>query len=109
MKKILYVITNISMPNICKVGITNSLERRLNDLNKSIAEARFIIFILVVIDILLFLLFFWIFLRILIKKPLSASDGTHRTSKAREVVENDQDVKKLMSEFNGQITKVEPL
>lgn len=41
MKTKLYVITNISMPNLCKVGITNDLERRLNDLNKTGIPTRF--------------------------------------------------------------------
>ena len=33
MKNYLYVITNISMPGICKVGITNNIETRLKSLN----------------------------------------------------------------------------
>jgi hypothetical protein len=41
MKTILYVITNISMPSLCKIGITNNLERRLNDLNKTGIPTRF--------------------------------------------------------------------
>ena len=34
MKKYLYIITNISMPDMCKVGITDDLENRLNSLTK---------------------------------------------------------------------------
>ncbi len=41
MKTTLYVVTNISMPNLCKVGITNNLEKRLNDLNKTGIPTRF--------------------------------------------------------------------
>jgi len=41
MKTILYVITNISMPSLCKVGITDNLDRRLNDLNKTGVPTRF--------------------------------------------------------------------
>jgi hypothetical protein len=41
MKTTLYVITNISMPSLCKVGITDNLERRLNDLNKTGVPTRF--------------------------------------------------------------------
>lgn len=41
MKSTLYVITNISMPSLCKVGITNNLEKRLNDLNKTGVPTRF--------------------------------------------------------------------
>jgi len=37
----LYVITNISMPGLCKVGITNNLEKRLSDLNKTGVPTRF--------------------------------------------------------------------
>lgn len=44
MKNILYVITNISMPNLCKIGITNDLDRRLNDLNKTGIPTRFQIY-----------------------------------------------------------------
>ncbi|USN88256.1 MAG: GIY-YIG nuclease family protein [Candidatus Nomurabacteria bacterium] len=44
MKSILYVITNISMPSLCKVGITDNLERRLNDLNKTGVPTRFQIY-----------------------------------------------------------------
>jgi hypothetical protein len=40
-KTILYVITNISMPSLCKVGITNNLERRLAELNKTGVPTRF--------------------------------------------------------------------
>ena len=41
MKNTLYVITNISMPNLCKVGVTNDLEKRLNSLNKTGIPTRF--------------------------------------------------------------------
>ena len=41
MKTTLYIITNVSMPSLCKVGITNNLERRLNDLNKTGVPTRF--------------------------------------------------------------------
>lgn len=41
MKSILYIITNISMPNICKVGITDNLEKRLSSLNKTSTPTRF--------------------------------------------------------------------
>lgn len=41
MKNYLYIITNISMPNICKVGITNDVEKRLRDLNKTSTPTRF--------------------------------------------------------------------
>jgi len=41
MKKYLYIITNISMPGICKVGITNDIEKRLRDLNKTGLPTRF--------------------------------------------------------------------
>jgi hypothetical protein len=34
-KNYLYIITNISMPGICKVGITNDVEKRLKSLNSS--------------------------------------------------------------------------
>jgi hypothetical protein len=44
MKTTLYVITNISMPNLCKIGITNDLGRRLNDLNKTGVPTRFQIY-----------------------------------------------------------------
>ncbi len=37
MKKYLYIITNISMPGICKVGITNNVEDRLQALNRGTA------------------------------------------------------------------------
>jgi hypothetical protein len=40
-KNTLYVITNISMPSLCKVGVTNNLEKRLNDLNKTGVPTRF--------------------------------------------------------------------
>lgn len=41
MKKILYIITNISMPGICKVGITDNIEARLRNLNKTWMPTRF--------------------------------------------------------------------
>lgn len=41
MKQTLYVITNISIPSLCKVGITKNLEKRLNDLNKTGVPTRF--------------------------------------------------------------------
>jgi T5orf172 domain len=41
MKTTLYVITNISMPSLCKVGVTDDLGRRLNDLNKTGVPTRF--------------------------------------------------------------------
>jgi len=41
MKTTLYIITNISMPDICKVGVTNNLEKRLNDLNKTSTPTKF--------------------------------------------------------------------
>ncbi len=41
MKNILYIITNISMPNICKVGITNNIEQRLKSLNRTSIPTRF--------------------------------------------------------------------
>jgi len=44
MKKYLYVITNISMPDICKVGITDNVEQRLNNLNKTNIPTRFQIY-----------------------------------------------------------------
>lgn len=44
MKTTLYVITNVSMPSLCKVGITNNLARRLNDLNKTGVPTRFQIY-----------------------------------------------------------------
>jgi hypothetical protein len=40
----LYIITNISMPDICKVGITNNIDRRLKDLNKTSLPTRFQIY-----------------------------------------------------------------
>ena len=44
MKNYLYIITNISMPNICKVGITSDVEKRLRDLNKTSTPTRFQIY-----------------------------------------------------------------
>lgn len=41
MKKYLYIITNISMPDICKIGITDNVDQRLNDLNKTNVPTRF--------------------------------------------------------------------
>jgi hypothetical protein len=41
MKTYLYIITNISMPNICKIGVTNDIEKRLRDLNKTSNPTRF--------------------------------------------------------------------
>ncbi len=41
MKTTLYVITNISMPNLCKVGITDNIQRRLKDLNSTNVPTRF--------------------------------------------------------------------
>jgi len=41
MKKYLYIITNISMPGICKVGVTNNVEKRLKNLNKTSTPTRF--------------------------------------------------------------------
>lgn len=41
MKTYLYIITNISMPDICKVGVTNDVEKRLRDLNKTSMPTRF--------------------------------------------------------------------
>jgi len=41
MKNYLYIITNISMPNICKVGITSDVDKRLRDLNKTSTPTRF--------------------------------------------------------------------
>jgi hypothetical protein len=41
MKTVLYIITNISMPNICKVGITNNIEQRLKSLNKTSTPTKF--------------------------------------------------------------------
>ena len=40
-KESLYIITNISMPGICKVGVTKNMERRLKDLNKTGSPTRF--------------------------------------------------------------------
>ncbi len=41
-KRFLYIITNISMPGICKVGITDDVEKRLKNLNsKTEVPARF--------------------------------------------------------------------
>ena len=40
-KESLYIITNISMPGICKVGVTKSIERRLKSLNKTGSPTRF--------------------------------------------------------------------
>ena len=44
MKNYLYIITNISMPDICKVGITSNIEKRLGDLNKTSTPTRFQIY-----------------------------------------------------------------
>lgn len=44
MKTYLYIITNISMPGICKVGITDNIEKRLRDLNKTSTPTRFQIY-----------------------------------------------------------------
>ena len=44
MKTHLYIITNISMPNICKVGVTDDVEKRLRDLNKTSTPTRFQIY-----------------------------------------------------------------
>ena len=44
MKNYLYIITNISMPNLCKVGVTNNLDNRLNNLNKTGVPTRFQIY-----------------------------------------------------------------
>ena len=44
MKNYLYIITNISMPDICKVGITGGVEKRLKDLNKTSTPTRFQIY-----------------------------------------------------------------
>lgn len=44
MKTYLYIITNISMLGICKVGITNDIEKRLRDLNKTSTPTRFQIY-----------------------------------------------------------------
>src|SRR3989338_437883 len=44
MKNYLYIITNISMPNICKVGITSDVEKRLRDLNKTSTPTKFQIY-----------------------------------------------------------------
>jgi len=44
MKTKLYIITNISMPDICKVGITDDVEKRLRDLNKTSTPTRFQIY-----------------------------------------------------------------
>jgi hypothetical protein len=41
MKESLYIITNISMPGICKVGVTKNMERRLKNLNKTGSPTRF--------------------------------------------------------------------
>ena len=43
-KKILYVITNVSMPNLVKVGVADDLDKRLKDLNTTPIPTRFQIY-----------------------------------------------------------------
>ena len=44
MKRYLYIITNISIPGLCKIGITNNLEKRLKNLNKTGVPTKFQIY-----------------------------------------------------------------
>ena len=43
-KKILYILTNISMPNICKIGITSNIEKRLKTLSGTNTPSKFQIY-----------------------------------------------------------------
>ena len=40
-KQFLYILTNISMPGICKVGITDDIEQRIKSLSKTNVPTRF--------------------------------------------------------------------
>ena len=40
-KKYFYIITNLGMPDYCKIGVTGDIEQRLKNLNKTSTPFRF--------------------------------------------------------------------